>query len=94
MTVTYAPGERSRVDQDVRTASVAICRGLYEFGPCQCNMSQMFDLIACTEEELTNRLYTGYNERELNDTTRHSIYNIYTTVGYKGTGIEPHLHVK
>ena len=88
MTVTYAPGERSRVDQDVRTASVAICRGLYEFGPCQCNRSQMFDLIACTEEELTNRLYTGYNERELNDTTRHSIYNIYTTVGYKGTGIE------
>ena len=87
MTVTYAPGERSRVDQDVRTASVAICRGLYEFGPCQCNMSQMFDLIACTEEELTNRLYR-YNERELNDTTRQSIYHIYTTVGYKGTGIE------
>ena len=77
MTVTYAPGERSRVDQDVRTASVAICRGLYEFGPCQCNMSQMFDLIACTEEDLTNRLYTGYNERELNETTQQSIYHVY-----------------
>ena len=70
---------------DVRTASVAICRGLYEFGPCQCNL---FDLMACTEEELSNRLYTGYNERELNETTRQSIYQIYTTVGYKGTGIE------
>ena len=33
-------------------------------------------------------MYTGYNERELNDTTRQSIYHIYTTVGYKGTGIE------
>ena len=48
----------------------------------------MFDLMACTEEELSNRLYTGYNGRELNDTTRQSIYQIYTTVGYKGTGIE------
>jgi len=37
---------------------------------------------------LSNRLHTGYNERELNETTRQSIYQIYTTVGYKGTGIE------
>ena len=88
LAMTYVPGERNRLDQDVRTASVAICRGLYEFGPCQCNLSQMFDLLACTETELTSRLYTGFNERELNETTQQSIYQQYTTVGYKGTGIE------
>jgi len=86
--MTYVPGERNRLDQDLLTASVAICRGLYEFGPCQCNLSQMFDLLACSETELTSRLYTGFNERELNETTRQSIYEQYTTVGYKGTGIE------
>ena len=88
LSMTYVPGERNRLDQDLRTASVAICRGLYEFGPCQCNLSQMFDLLACSETELTSRLYTGFNERELNETTRQSIYEQYTTVGYKGTGIE------
>ena len=88
LAMTYVPGERNRLDQDVRTASVAIFRGLYEFGPCQWNLSQLFDLLACTETELTSRLYTSFNECELSVTTRHSIYQHYTTVGYKGTGIE------
>ena len=65
LAMTYVPGERNRMDQDVRTASVAIYTGLYKFGPCQCNLSQIFDLqaifdlLACTEVELMRRLYTG-----------------------------------
>ena len=87
--MAYVPAEKNRVDQDLRTATVAICRGLYEFGPCQCNLSQLFHLLACTDSELSNnRLYQGFNERDLNSTTRDSIYDHYINVGYKGTGVE------
>ena len=87
--MAYVPAEKNRVDQDLRTATVSICRGLYEFGPCQCNLSQLFHLLACTDSELSNnRLYQGFNERDLNSTTRDSIYDHYINVGYKGTGVE------
>ena len=87
--MAYVPAEKNRVDQDLRTATVAICRGLYEFGPCSCNLSQLFHLLASTDSELSNnRLYQGFNERDLNSTTRDSIYDHYINVGYKGTGVE------
>ena len=87
--LAYVPAEKNRVGQDLWTATVAICCSLCEFGPCQCNLSQLFHLLACTDSELSNnRLYQGFNERDLNSTTRDSIYDHYITVGYKGTGVE------
>jgi len=74
-----APGQKSRVDQDLRTVTF----------PIQCNLSQVFNFLACTEDELkNNRLHAGFNERGINDTTREDIFNKYMTDGYRGTGIE------
>jgi len=87
--LTYAPGQKSRVDQDLRTVTVSILSALYEYGPIQCNLSQVFNFLACTEDELkNNRLHVGVNERGINDTTREVIFNKYMTNGYRGTGIE------
>ena len=45
----YVLGDKLKVDQDVRTATISLCRTLYEFGPIQCNLSQFF-CFACLRE--------------------------------------------
>ena len=86
---SFKPQEKHRVDQDLRTATVAILRAIYEFGPIQCNLSQVHALLACTEHDLKNNpMYAGFNDRGLCDATRESMFRKYMTVGYKGTGAE------
>ena len=60
----YVPGNKLKVDQDLRTAMISLCRTLYELGPIQCNLSQVFPLLACTKNKLRDqRIYAGFNER-------------------------------
>jgi len=88
----YKPGEMSEqkrnADQDLRTATVSVLRGLYEFGPIACRLSQVLQLIACKTEDLKSDLHVGYNERGLVDATREFTFEQYMTTGYKGTGVE------
>ena len=82
------------MDQDLRTATIAIVRAIYEYGPIPCNLSQVLALIACTEDDLKqNRMFAGYNDRGLVDATRESLFHQYITAGYKGTGAETVNHV-
>ena len=49
------------MDQDLRTAKIAIMHAIYEYGPIPCNLSQVLVLIACTEDELKhNHMFGGY----------------------------------
>ena len=90
----YVLGDKLKVDQDLRTATISLCRTLYELGPIQCNLSQVFPLLACTKNELRDqRIYAGFNERGLNDSTSESMFQKYKTLGYKGTGTENVNHI-
>ena len=72
------------MDQDLRTATIAIMRAIYEYGP----------IIACIEDDLkNNHMFAGYNNRGLVDATRESLFHQYMTAGYKGTGAERVNHV-
>ena len=82
-------GKTSTVDQDLRTTTIAMLRAIYEFGPIPTNLYQVMELIAHSVDELRfSKMYTGYNDRGLVDTTRESTFRQYMSVGYKGTGIE------
>ena len=90
----HIAGDKLKVDQDLRTATISLCRTLYKLGPIQYILSQIFALLACSKSKLRDqRIYAGFSERGLNDSTSESMFQKYKTHGYKGTGTENVNHI-